>query len=433
MDKLFGDLIKPNSAEYAVGLDLTDTYSQLSYGLIDGGEVETFSMVAGDTDYLVPTALFKRREVSQWYAGADAVKHKEDDGFYVDGLVSKAMNNEEIAVGDEVYQPAKLLALFIKRLLGQANVLVPTNRIGSFMVSVETITPVMVEVLSEALKNLGLKTRNVFFQSHRESFYYYTIYSPRELWKHDVMLFDFSKDNLMSYNMLCNKNTTPIVVFIDNKQHSLEVKDVQSIEPGSFQARAIDEGFLRLISRLTNTRIYSSIYLIGENFKQEIFEESVKELCRKGHVYSGNNLYSKGAAYSAKNKVATTILSNNHVFLGNDKLKANVGINVLKRGERAYLPLLDAGTNWFEAYQERDIILNVANKISLVITPLTGKNPKIVDITLDELPKRPAKTTRLKLSVKMLEENKMQVHIVDMGFGELYPANGTEWNEEVEL
>lgn len=431
MAGFLGENRKLNSQEYVVGLDLTDKYSQLSYGLVDSEDIESFSVTPASEDYLIPTKLYKRLEVNQWFAGYEADKQDPKAGFLIDELVTKALRGDEIVVGSESYRPAQLIGLYIKRILASINPLVPNNRIVSFMITVEVLSPKMVEVMNEAVGLIGLKNASIYFQSHMESFYYYTIYSPRELWQHDVMLFDFSKDYLTSYNMVCNKNTTPIVVFIDNKLHSVDVTKIPQMEPGSFNATTVDRAFSDVIERLTNTRVYSSFYLIGENFRQDILIESVKTLCRKGHVFGGNNLYSKGAAFSARNKLSTTVLSNNHVFLGNDKLKSNVGINVYKRGEKAYMPLVDAGVNWYEVARETDIILNQTNKISLVITPLTGKNPEIVDITLDELPKRPPKTTRLHLSIKMIEENKIALNIKDLGFGELYPAAGIEWNEVI--
>ena len=64
------DLRKQNN-DIAVGFDLTDSYSQVSYASMDSDEVETLSTVPGSNNYRVPTALFKRKEVNQWYAGKD--------------------------------------------------------------------------------------------------------------------------------------------------------------------------------------------------------------------------------------------------------------------------------------------------------------------------------------------------------------------------
>ena len=60
---LFGDFKKPNTEEYAVGFDLTDAYSQISYTRMDDEKVDTLSVVPGGASYLIPTVLFKRKEV----------------------------------------------------------------------------------------------------------------------------------------------------------------------------------------------------------------------------------------------------------------------------------------------------------------------------------------------------------------------------------
>ena len=431
---IINDLKLKNSGEIAVGFDLTDTYSQVSYAKIDDDTIETLSTVSGSSSYRVPTALFKRREVNQWYAGKDAVKSKDEDGFFVDGLLSKARNLTEIMVGDEAFRPSALIALFMKRTMSLVNMVAPLSKITSFMVTVDTLDEKMVNILSEAVASLGLKTTNVFFQSHMESFYYYTIYQPEELWKKDVLLLDFTGEHLKSFHMECNKNTTPVVAFIDpNTYIAFKTAPLDEIVPESAEAKAADEELRRIVEDLTSERVFSSVYFIGEAFKQYIFRESVKLMCRKGRVFEGNNLYSKGAAFSAKNKVCKTLLSESHVFLGNDKLKCNVGVNVFKRGESGYLALLNAGVNWFEAKRECDFYLDKGNKVSLVITPLTGKNPEVVDVTLSDLPKRPPKATRLHMELSMLSENTLQVVVNDLGFGELYPASGIVWKEVIEV
>ena len=431
---LFGELIKPNTEEFAVGFDLTDTYSQISYTRMDDEKVDTLSVVPGGNSYLIPTALFKRKEVNQWFAGNDAVRNRDTDGFFVDRLLERAMPGEDIAVGDENFRPSALIALFMKRSLSLLSMNVPLNKISSLMITVSSLDDRMVEVLTEVVASLGLKTENVFFQSHMESFYYYTIYQPTELWNRDVLLLDFSEEYLKSFRMECNKNTTPVVAFIDPESyHSFKNDDIKDLIINSEEARYADGELNKLVHEICDGRIVSSVYFIGENFRQEIFGETIRTVVKSSRVFEGNNLYSKGAAYSAKNKLHKTLLSESHVFLGNDKLKSNVGLNVLKRGEPGYLALLDAGVNWFEASNSVEVIIDKGNKLSFVITPLTGKNPEVEDITLADLPKRPQKTSRVRVDVSMISEMRMQVVIKDLGFGELFKASDIEWKEVINL
>ena len=431
---IFGNMGKPNTDEFAVGFDLTDAYSQVSYCRLDDDKADTLSIVPGAASYLIPTALFKRREVNQWFAGAEALKNRDSDGFFVDRLLEKAVSGSDIYIGEESFRPSALIALFMKRTLSLLSMNVPLNRITSFMITVSSLDDKMVEVLTEVVASLGLKTDNVFFQSHMESFYYYTIYQPVELWKKDVLLLDFSEKHLKSFRMECNKNTTPIVAFIDPGSYlPFKTDDIRDIIINSDEARNADSELNRLCGEICEGKNFSSIYFIGDNFRQEIFGETVRTMCKRGRVFEGNNLYSKGAAFSAKDKIRKTLLSESHVFLGNDKLKANVGLNVLKRGEPGYLALLDAGVNWFEASGSCEVILDKGNKLSFVITPLTGKNPEVVDVTLSDLPKRPPRTSRVRVHVSMLSEMRMQVTVKDLGFGELFKASDLEWKEVVAL
>ena len=43
-----------------------------------------------------------------------------------------------------------------------------------------------------------------------------------------------------------------------------------------------------------------------------------------------------------------------YVFLGKDMLKANISLYAEKRGQDSCQPLLDAGTNWYDAKAEID-------------------------------------------------------------------------------
>ena len=47
----------------------------------------------------------------------------------------------------------------------------------------------------------------------------------------------------------------------------------------------------------------------------------------------------------------------NHVYLGQDKLKSNIGMKVRRQGEESYQALLDAGINWYEAQNTMEFYL----------------------------------------------------------------------------
>ena len=418
--------LKKRNREYAVGLDLTDGFSQVSVGPVDSDEIETVSVMPGQNVYQVPTALFKRAEVNQGFAGREADKYREAGGFYIDKLVTKARAGEDVTIGSESFRPSALLALYMKRILSLVNTVAPLSKVTSLMITVDTLDADLVTVLDEAVRSLGLKTKEVHFQSHMESFYNYMLFQPRELLNRDALLIDGTGEYIKSLRMECNKNTTPIVAFIDSHEDS-------KLATNDTEAPGYSAVFKAFTESVTEGHMISATFLIGDIFRDEWCHDSVTALCRKGRVFQGNNLFSKGACYAAKSGVSPSIINSGFVFLGNDKLKCNVGMNVSKRGEDAYLPLLDGGINWFDARNECEVILDKGNKLSFVITPLTGKNPETVDIILNDLPKRPPRTTRLNIKLKMQSETRIAVTVKDLGFGELFPAENIEWNEVISV
>ena len=119
-----------------------------------------------------------------------------------------------------------------------------------------------------------------------------------------------------------------------------------------------------------------------------------------------------------------------HVFLGNEKLKANIGMQILRQGDESYYALLDAGVNWYEADYTMEFYIQDGNEITLKIMPLTGKNGKEAKIILEDFPDGIA---RLRARFFLEDENLLAVQIQDLGFGEFRPASRMMWQEKIEL
>lgn len=195
----------------------------------------------------------------------------------------------------------------------------------------------------------------------------------------------------------------------------------------------LDRYFADAVGQLVKDRTVSTVYLIGEGFQGEWYQESLKLLCQGRRVFLGNNLYSKGACYAAKERLSGSRLSADYAFLGRDMIRANVGMHVLRRGQDAYLALLDAGTNWYEAKKECEFLLEEENSFSLRITPLNGKEVREVLVSLNGLAKRPPRMTRIRMRVDMTDVSTVRINMEDLGFGEFYPATHQFWEETFSL
>lgn len=414
-----------------LGYDLGNEFSQISYASAANEAVETLSLVAGQENYKIPSVLCKRQGVNQWFYGKEAVRYaQKQNGILVDNLLQAALDGEPLQIDGAEYDPIALLALFMKRSLGLVSQIGSLDKVEAIMITCEQLNHRLIEVLTQAVSAMRLKIENVYFQSYTESFYHYMIKQPQELWAHEAVLCEYVGNQIKVYRMECNKRTTPVVAFIEKREYGMIAYDPMPEEAvlRTSKMEKLDRELLQVAQQACENRIVSSIFLIGDHFEEEWMKESLRYLCRGRRVFQGNNLYSKGACYGMLERLSSSEVGKSHVFLGNDKLKANIGMKIQRRGEESYLALLDAGVNWFEASNQIEFYLQGNNVVELVISPLIGKNSKKVRIGLEELQ---GSLTRLSMKLFLKEENLLIIEIEDLGLGELRPATHHVWTEEI--
>ena len=232
-----------------VGYDLGNHYSQISYCTYDGKEPETLSVVAGEESYNIPTVLCKRKGVNQWFFGKEAYKHAEEEGSLVTDLVELARAGEKVVVEGEEFEPAALLTLFIRRSLNRLSLIAETDRIGALMFTCEHMDSRMAELMDGIAAGLSLKTKNICYQSHVESIYYYTIHQPAELWQKQVTVFDYITDAVKVYSLEFNRRTKPVVAFAKEAEYPfLSCGEDRGEEPAAESlGKQLDERFLALL------------------------------------------------------------------------------------------------------------------------------------------------------------------------------------------
>ena len=398
---------------------MANSCCQISFSYTkEDSEIETISSVAGEENYDIPTVLCKRVGVNQWLYGKEALRFTQEypeEGILVDGLVEMALSGEEVLIDGECYNPVALLALFMKRSLGMLSGVAGSSKIAAIMITCQKLDGKMVQLLKQVIGNLTLKNVEIFFQNYTESFYNYMIYQKEELWTYQTLLLDYRGEGIHCYRLECNKRTTPIVAYI----HEEEV---------SFAGG--DEAFLEILRGECQSRVISSVYLIGEKFAGDWMKESLKYLCRGRRVFQGNNLYSKGAVFSLLERIRGSENGQKYVYLGNDKLKANIGMMVLNHQRENYYALLDAGSNWYEAQYSLEFYLKKERDIELIITHLTTEESRVIRMELKELSLEENEVTKVYMKLYMIAENTLCVEVRDLGFGDIVKSRGNSWREE---
>ena len=160
-------------------------------------------------------------------------------------------------------------------------------------------------------------------------------------------------------------------------------------------------------------------------------KQSVSFLCRGRRAFIGKNLYSKGACYAAAVRAGQEEWP--YVYMGDNEMKVNVSLKVLRRGNQEFFTLLRAGDNWYEAVGECEVILAGEPEISFWLQLPNSREAKIEKLTLADLPDRPRRATRLRIHAKPLSDHEVQVQIRDMGFGELFKSSDKTWTYVMSL
>ena len=419
----------------AIGIDLTDTYSQLSFA-VNGEAPQTMHAAAGEERLCIPTVLAKRYAENVWTYGIDAMAlESAQDGVLVDSLLSRARSGRAVMIDGTEYDPTDLLALFLRKCLGRLLAVAPLEKVAAIVISVAVPDERMIKVLSDVVRILRLKKERVFFQSHAESAFHYIRNQSKDLTTQEMLICDLTTQGMDCMLFRENFHSTPHVMLLTQKHFAEFLPETLTEEAGGkIRAEQKDHEFKALLYSLIEGHVVSATYLLGDGFDGGWYEESLAYICRNSRVFRGNNLFSQGACYGALEKMGDTSGGEEKiVFLGKDKLKANIGIRVERAEGESYLPLIDAGNNWYDSRRECELITDTTDRIELLVTPLDGKEARMVTVYLDGLPVRGNRATRLRVELRMTSETKAELKVTDLGFGEFFPSTGKKWQKIIEF
>jgi hypothetical protein len=422
-------LIDTKRNKVVVGIDFGNSYSQISYCRADQSMPETISLVMGEEQYNIPTLLCRKKCEDgslDWSVGKEALKNSaEGQGSLVEDLVLVAKNDVTLKVGEEEFSADELLEIFIRKLIGLLSAYTGGDDIAAVTFTMRDLTPELMEKIKACSALIFKKNTNIYFLSHEDCFFQYMIHQPEEMWIQDVLLYDYRVDGVKSYLLSMNRKTIPVACFIESAFHAdMRVEDLKDKKP-----EEKDKLFLDILRKNCEEKIVTSVFLLGEYFSKEWCRESLKYMCRGRRVFQGNNLFSKGACYGAREKTFPSTLATSYIYLSDDKLKANVGMTCDKGQTEIYYPILNAGTSWFEADKSLDVMLVKGNLITLNIVPIDGNISRTAKISLEGLKVRGNKTNRVGLHFYMENPTALWLEITDLGFGEIFPSTGQVWKE----
>ena len=403
-----------------IGIDLCDAYTQAA--------------VAGrDETWVIPTVICRKKTDGGWYVGEEAYKYTlMGEGVIVDKLLSLAVKDGTATISSVKYQGAELLRMYLERILDMIRAEYPGVPVAQLVISLENMEMKLMDCLMGCADALGISRDLVHIASHTECFVYYVLSQKRDVWGGQVGMFSLSDEALRYYELKVVRGPRQMMAWAEHEDleegFSLNVLDSPS------GARMADQILCACGERLLQKKLYSSIFLTGKGFgRTDWAPEFMKQVCHRRRVFAEPSLFARGAALNAGDYLEERS-SYPFVCLCEGKLRSTVAMEVMKRDSRIQIALASAGESWYEARSVLEVILDGQEEIELIITsPQDPKQKRLVRIPLEGFPKRPPKTTRVRIAVGFLDERTMVVKIVDRGFGELFPKTDAEIRQEVRV
>ncbi len=402
-----------------VGIDLCDEYTQIN-------------CAEEEKTWTIPTVICRNKNAEEWYVGEEAYAHTlAGDGIIVDKLVKLVLKEGTATLGEVRYEGRTLLKLFLERALELPQQQYGKLAVRQLVITVRRLEPRLIEELYDCAGQLEIPRERVHVISHPESFTYYILSQKKEIWSGAVGMFDLSADKLRYYEMKVQrgmKKTTVLAEYEDLEEgFNLDILKTPS------GAKLADKILCSCGERMMQKKVYSSVFLTGKGFESRDWaEEFMKLLCTKRRVYMEPFVFAKGAAYCAQDGLQPKT-SYPFTMICEGRLKSTVSMNVLHKGQETSVVVAAAGENWYEKAAVIDVIPDRQDTVDFVVTPLDLKKQKLVSIPLEGFPKRPDRTTKVRIEVSFLDERTMDVRLKDRGFGELFPASEVQIRQEVML
>lgn len=404
-----------------VGFDLCDDYSQISCFSYKTCEPISISPDSEDEEEtLIPTALAVRRDTGVWLVGKEALCcAREGTGIMADKLLTKLKNNEVVEIFGQTYSAEVLLEKYFRKTLTLIKNYFPTETITRLVVTVEEMDPVITEGIYKALDMLGIEKDRAAVISHGSSFMYYALSQEKGLWLNDVGLFDFSGKGLFYYQISVNRRSNPMTAWLERKDFS------ETLNYSVLKNRNIDlqYTFETIAQTALYKQIISTLYITGRGFDGGWADEAIKSLCAGRRVFMGQSLYTKGACYAAKEFSGDRKLED-IILLNNDMIVSSIWIKVYVDGYTKEFMLSDAAVPWYEANREIEVIPDEVKDMELIFRNILTRETRTERIPISDLPERPNRMTRLKISISCLDKTRVKLTVTDLGFGDIFPATG---------
>ena len=265
-------------------------------------------------------------------------------------------------------------------------------------------------------------------QNHKQSYMYYAISQPKELWSNNVGLFELTQKGLWYSQIDINRKREPYIIGVTKKNLTQDL-DWEKIGQ---EEEMLSYAFLNAAQTALHKQYVTTIYVTGKGFEGEWSNEALKELCMGRRIFRGQNLFTHGACYAARELSGMGKLDH-CLFLDDEMVASNIYIRTYKDATDHEELLVKAGTPWKEVDGSVDVIPDQEDEIQIVVQDVLKHETKAHMLSLSGFSKRENKTTRFTIRIRFANRTNCIVTLKDNGFGEICAASNRVWERHIQL
>jgi len=412
-----------------VGIDLGRTISQIS--CFDSKLYEPVPigrMHGTEREYEIPVVFAINRKNNEWLWGTDALEAGEDF-IHLDNILERIVSTDKFEITGYTFHSKEVLKRFLLKELSLLKEYYPNDTIKKLVISLEDRDSKAMPIIKDACGELGIMEDRLVVQSHKQSYMYYAVSQPKELWINNVGMFEYNTGGLSYSQISIDRKNVPYIVGVDKK-------DLSDVMPYSILLEnddiRIKYSFINVANTALHKQMVTTIYVTGTGFEGKWASDALKELCAGRRVFRGQNLFTKGACYAAR-EFADKGKLEGFIFLDEDMITSDILIRTYHNAEFGEVALATAGSRWNEVDSSIDVIPDDEEEIQIITRNVLLHEAKAHILSLSGFTGRENKMTRFTVRIRFASKNTCIVTLKDNGFGEFCPSTNRIWERYIDI
>lgn len=412
-----------------VGLDLGENITQMTCFDFNRYEPVPIGRANGEErEYEIPTVMSFSPKNGTWLWGKEALELSEEF-VRIDNIVEKVCKTEKFEADGYIFKSREVLKRFIVKMLSMLKEYYPNNTIRKLVITVADKTKEIIECLKSVCSELGIERDRLVIQSHKQSYMYYAISQSKELWINNVGMFEYGMSGLKYSQINIDRKNVPYIVGVSQR-------DLSDVMTGDMLLTEKDNDMKYAFTNVANTVLHkqmiTTIYVTGKGFENKWATDALKSMCSGRRIFRGQNLFTRGACYAARELSGQGKLSD-IVFLDDEMIVSDISIKVYRDAKFQEVVLAKAGTLWNDVDSSIDVIPDNEEEIQITARNVLKHEIKSHMLSLSSFSGRENKMTRFTIRIRFADKETCIVTLKDNGFGEFCPSSNRIWETHITI